>query len=221
MKQNKINIKGIEDYIKSLFIDDVTGHDWLHIDRVRNVAYHIAQTEKVSSMAVIEASSLLHEIFDYKMLLSKEKPSESDVARLLSDAGFLKKDVAKVIFIVNNCSWSRDYFERKKIKDIEIQIVKDADKLDSIGAVGIARTFLYGSANIRPAFVPKGSAKEFKTIEEYRLSKSDSTIHHMIERMVKVQATLYTTTAKRIGKERHDFTINFINHFIADWYRYV
>ena len=214
MTQNGRDIKLIEDYVVSLFETDTSGHDWLHIERVKNTAIYLAHQENIENTDVIEASCLLHEIFDYKLQEHIGRISEQNVQSILEDAHFNKCEILQILGIIKNCSWSKEYFEELESDSIEINIVRDADKLDSLGAIGIARSFMYGFKNVRPAFKPGGTAKEYRDLQQYRKENSDSTIHHIIERMLKVQGMLRTKAARQIAEERHNLTLTFLNHFI-------
>ncbi|MFD6442492.1 HD domain-containing protein, partial [Peribacillus sp. NPDC060186] len=187
MKQTIIELT--EKYVYNQLNSDASGHDWFHIDRVRKLALHIAREEKKGNEFIIELAALLHDIPDDKL--------NQNV-----DAGWRKLDdwfreinldvdtVKEIKQIIDTISFSSGHVQ---LPSIEAEIVQDADRLDAIGAIGIARTFAFGGKKGQPMYDPSLIVREKMTKQEYRTGKSSS-VHHFYEKLLRLQDMLNTCT---------------------------
>lgn len=210
MNQTMIDLT--EKYVYDQLKSDASGHDWFHIDRVRKMALHIAKEERKGNEFIIELAALLHDIPDDKLNRDADEGSKKldewfDEIKLEIDS------VNAIKQIINTISYSSGQL---KLPSIEAEIVQDADRLDAIGAIGIARTFAFGGKKGQPMFDPSLSIRENMTKEEYRTGKSSS-IHHFYEKLLRLQDMLNTCTAKRIASERHEYMVRFLEEFNKEW----
>lgn len=202
-----------EDFVKNTLGDDSTGHDWYHIERVRRNALHIQEQEQKGDRFVIEMASLLHDIPDGKLNSSEEVGVERLQAFLtgLELSEGIKDEITGIIFSI-----SFKGGQQGSLPSFEAQIVQDADRLDAIGAIGIARTFAYGGKKGQPIYDPNVSVREEMTIEEYRNGKSSS-IHHFYEKLLKLTGKLNTDTAIKMAGQRQEFMEVFLQQFYSEW----
>lgn len=191
-------------YTKNKVRNYDTAHDWDHIDRVRNLAVFIAKKEN-ADVTLCEIAAILHDIADHKF--------NKDISAIIQDLkGFFKdydypEEKQKIIFdVILDSSFSKK--SNSDNYDIVFKIIQDADRLDAIGAIGIARTFSYGGAN-NFAMANKESINNEK--------HNDTTLSHFHQKLNLLFDSLHTTTAKSIGKSRHDFLLTFQKQFISEW----
>jgi len=214
MNKNQI-IKNTENFVKKALSKEGTGHDWWHIERVRNNAKLINKTEK-SDDFVIDLTLLLHDVGDRKVI--KQENDDYSIAE-----NFLKKQkvsgevVEHVMFIIKNMSFSKSLNGQKEEASKEFYIVQDADRLDAIGAIGIARTFAYGGSKERPLYDPTKKAQKINTTKNYKKLNSSS-FHHFEEKLLLLKNLMNTKTAKEIAKNRDDFMKKYIKQFLDEWY---
>jgi len=211
MNQKQIIIQ-IEKYVQDLHSGDSSGHDWFHINRVRNLAVHIAQKETANEF-IVECAALVHDVIDDKLhtdLSEQKRQLEELLMNLFED----KNQVDEIIYIVENISFKGG----NGIIPISLEgkIVQDADRLDAIGAIGVARTFAYGGKKGRSMFNPNFKIRENMTMEEYRSDQSSS-LHHFYEKILKLKDLMNTRTAFAMAEERHEYVEGFINQFMKEW----
>ncbi len=186
-------------------------HDVWHAFRVFNLAMRIQKAEG-GNKKIIAYASILHDIADRKVLGEEGlKLIEEFLKQKVSD-----KEREEIIRIIKSMGF-KGALEKEAFKTIEEAIVKDADKLDAIGAVGIARAFTYGGENQRLIFDPNEKVKLHKNREEY-LTSTTSTINHFYEKLIHLKGKLFTKTAKEIASKRHDFLILFLEEFFNEWW---
>lgn len=210
---NQLNIIEItEKFVKEVLGQDSTGHDWYHIDRVRKNALYIAEKEQKGNVFLIEMAALLHDIPDEKLNASKEagEGKLEDFLQTLAIDTTEKQHIKEIIYCI---SFSGGI---KLLPSIEAEIVQDADRLDAIGAIGIARTFAYGGHKGQAMYDPSVAVRENMTAEEYRKGKSSS-VHHFYEKLFKLKDRLNTESAKQIANKRHAFMEQFLDEFYNDW----
>jgi uncharacterized protein len=202
-----------EEFVKKTLGEDSTGHDWYHIERVRKNALYIYEQEQKGDRFVIEMAALLHDIPDGKLNVSEEAGAQRLQAFLekLTLSKGIKDQISRIIFSI-----SFKGGQKGSLPSFEAKIVQDADRLDAIGAVGIARAFAYGGKKGQPIFDPSLSVRGEMTIEEYRNGKSSS-IHHFYEKLLKLTEQLNTDSAKKIAKQRHEFMEMFLHQFYSEW----
>jgi uncharacterized protein len=213
MLHTSLIIEATEVFVKNQLSDDSTGHDWFHVDRVRNNAMLIAERELVGDRFIIEMGALLHDIPDEK-LNSNVQEGQNKLIHFLEEVQLSNDLSLKIIEVVNSISFRGG--EKKRLPSWEAKIVQDADRLDALGAIGIARAFAYGGKKGQPIYHPEYSVREQMTLEEYRNGKSSS-IHHFYEKLLLLKDLLNTDTAKKMADNRHRFMEEFLLQFYQEW----
>lgn len=204
-------LERIKNYVKQKLSKDQTGHGIDHINRVVDMAEKIAFTESCNRFIVISAA-YLHDVVDEKLVVEQEQ-AYFELINFLKEIDLTTNQIAEIITILKNISFSSNLKERKELT-IEGKIVQDADRLDAMGAIGIARTFYYGGHKKHLMFDPKENARANLTKEEYR--KSSTIINHFYEKLLLLKNTLNTSYAKKIGEKRHLFLESFLNEFLDE-----
>lgn len=208
-------IQTIKSKIKSQFESDSSGHDWFHIERVCKIAKQIA-TEEKANVFIVELGALLHDIADHKFVDNHEIEGQKRVHEILSYFPEISNDdIDAVQHIVLNCSF-KGGVTANKMKSLEGQIVQDADKIDAIGAIGIARTFAFGGKFGSILYDPNIKPIQHQTVESYQKNRTH-TINHFYEKLLNLKDLMHTTTAKSIAKERHEFMLQFLDQFYKEW----
>lgn len=211
MKQQQI-ISNIESYVQNIHSGDSSGHDWYHINRVRNLAVHIARKEKADEF-IVECAALVHDVIDDKLHNDIQQQKEQ-LFETLSNQLHNSDQVNAIMYIVENISFKGG--NGVIPTTLEGKVVQDADRLDAIGAIGVARTFAYGGKKNRSMFNPNFQIRENMTIEEYRSDQSSS-LHHFYEKILKLKECMNTPSAYEMAKERHTYVENFIEQFMKEW----
>lgn len=204
----------IENFVKSQHTDIETGHDWYHIDRVRKNALYI-QSKEGGDKLIVELAALLHDISDYKFNGGDEKLGGDISYETIVNHGGTSELAESVKTIVNSVS-----YKGANVKDtsssLEAKIVQDADRLDAIGAIGIARTFAYGGKAGNPIYDPEIPVQLHDTFEAYKTAKS-TTINHFYEKLLLLADKVHTDTAKQIAADRTEYMKQFLSHFYSEW----
>ncbi len=200
-------------FVRSELGEDVTGHDWFHVDRVRQTALHICMQEKAGDPFIIEMAALLHDIPDEKLNDSAEA-GKNKLDLFLQSISLSEETQNAIVQIIDSISYKGG--RSTELKTIEAKIVQDADRLDAIGAIGIARTFAYGGKKGQPIYNPNLNVREEMSLEEYRKGKS-TTIHHFYEKLLKLKDLLNTETAKVMAEKRHQMMEYFLEQFYLEW----
>jgi uncharacterized protein len=202
-----------EVFVKKQMGNDATGHDWFHADRVRRNALVICKQENSGDPFIIEMAALLHDISDEKLNESAEKGREKlDI--FLQTLKLPYDQAAHIKEIIETISFKGS--KRSALSSAEAEIVQDADRLDAIGAIGIARAFAYGGKKGQPIYDPEIKVRKEMSIEEYRNGKSTS-IHHFYEKLLKIKDRLNTDTAKKLAGNRHKMMESFLEEFYIEW----
>jgi uncharacterized protein len=206
-------VRMTEHFTKEKLKDDVTGHDWWHIDRVRKMALEIAKKEKADAF-VVELAALLHDIADWKF--HADEQAGGKVAReFLEKIEIEKTAVNHICEIIDNISFKGSGV-KSKISTIEGKCVQDADRIDALGAIGIARAFAYGGLKQRQLYDPAIKPVLHQTFQDYKNSKS-STINHFFEKLLLLKDLMNTETGKKMAEKRHQFTESFLQEFFNEW----
>ena len=208
-------INKTKDHLENKFKDENTGHDWWHMYRVWQISKHIAKSEPSADMFVVELGALLHDVADWKFNDGYLEAGPKAAREWLNGLQVKEGVILKVEDIVRNVSF-KGAKVKQNMKLIEGKIVSDADKLDAIGAIGIARTFAYGGANGIPMYDPNIKPIQHKTFKDYKNSKSH-TINHFYEKLLLIKDKLYTQTAIDIANQRHTFMKNYLDEFYKEW----
>lgn len=198
------------DYIRTLFEGDVSGHDYYHSVRVHDAAVTISETEG-GDIDIIRLSALLHDADDRKLFDSKDY----DNARsFMTDNGIPEDVQEKVVHVISQISFKG---KDSVVPDtLEGRIVQDADRLDAIGAIGIGRAFAYGGSRGRPMHVPGQAFLEDMDADTY-YSHENTTINHFYEKLLLLKDMMNTPTARELADGRHRFMESFLEEFYAEW----
>lgn len=216
MKKELI-LKKTEAFVKKTLASETTGHDWWHIERVRNNSRLINKKEKADAF-VIELAVLLHDVGDRKVI-KKEEDDYSIAEDFLNKNNITKEIVDEVMFIIKNMSFSKSLNNKKENVSKEFYVVQDADRIDAIGAIGIARAFAYGGSKERPLYDPTKKAQKLYSTKNYRKLKS-STFHHFEEKVLLLKDLMNTTTAKKIAQKRDEYMRKYLKQFLDEWNSY-
>jgi uncharacterized protein len=202
-----------EEFVKAELGKDSSGHDWHHIDRVRKNARLIWSKEKKGDWFIIEMAALLHDIPDDKL----NESEEAGWAKLDSFLHSIQIESERFSRI-KNCIETVSYKGGRVIEldSIEAEIVQDADRLDALGAIGIARTFAFGGKKGHPIYEPELNVRGQMTLEEYRHGDSSS-VNHFYEKLLKLKDKMNTEHAKQLAEERHRFMETFLDQFYSEW----
>jgi len=204
-------IQKTERFVELEFRTEGSGHDWFHIDRVRKMALRIGETEDCD-LFVVEMAALLHDLDDWKLI----KADEALKSEKWLDFIELDSEVAShILEIIEEVSF-RGAGTETPVKSIEAAIVQDADRLDAIGAIGIARTFAYGGHKSRLIYDPSIIPVMHNDFQEYK-SSSAPTINHFYEKLLMLKDRMNTKTAKTIAEKRHQFMIGYLVQFYEEW----
>ena len=203
----------IAEKVKNELSGDCSGHDWWHIDRVRKNAALIQRTEG-GDAEIIEMSALVHDIGDHKFL--KEGETQEEVLRsFLAEFDLPEKTLEEVIQIVSETSYKGADI-KTPCSSIESKVVQDADRLDAIGAVGIARTFAYGGSRDRLMYNPEQPPAEYGDFKSYSNNKSH-TINHFYEKLLLLKDRMQTETGREMAEKRTVYMQDFIAQFMNEW----
>ena len=198
-------------YVKDFFKKDFSGHDFYHTLRVYNLAKSIAKSEECN-MELVCLSALLHDVDDYK-LVGEEKEPFNNLKTFLKSQNYSYEGIEQICNIVSEVSFNG---KNTIPNTIEGKIVQDADRLDAIGAIGIARTFTYGGSIKRPMYIPNINPKENMASKEY-YENVGTTINHFYEKLLKLKDFMNTETAKSMPKHRHEYMQEFLKEFYDEW----
>jgi uncharacterized protein len=207
-------ISSAEHHARSRLEGRSCGHDFFHADRVRRAALRLQAVEG-GDARVIELAALLHDVADPK-LVSDPKKAEEDLEGFLRGLSLPWDAVDHVLRILAGMSFGKELSAKDAVKSIEFKIVQDADRLEAIGAIGIARCFAYGGSVSQPLYDPEIPERTVMTAQEYRSEKSSS-LNHFGEKLFLLKDGMNTATAKRWAEERHAFTVEFRERFLAEW----
>ncbi len=213
MTSNKI-IEAAEAFVKETLEQAEGGHDWWHIHRVRLLALKIGQSEG-ANLFVVELAALLHDIADHKFHNNNEDIGPAKALAFLTAQKCESHVIDHVIKIIENISFKGGN-KISKINTIEFKVVQDADRLDAIGAIGIARAFNYGGYKNRTLYdpdIPPILNMDKKTY----MNNKGPTINHFYEKLLLLKDRMHTQEGKKIAEERHTFMQQFLNQFYKEW----
>lgn len=193
----KEQLIAIEHYVYQLFHSDPSGHDFYHMRRVANLARIIAVEEK-ADLFICQAAAWLHDVGDKKLF---QHPQE-EIIKLNQFLASI--NIPEQIILAINDAFADTSFHKHKIpKTLPGKIVQDADRIDAIGAIGIARTFAYGGAKGQLIYDDE--------------NKKDTSLHHFYDKLMKLYELMHTETARKIAYERHQFIKTYVNQFLREW----
>lgn len=209
-------IKNTKEFVREALADAEKGHDWHHTKRVYQQAKAIAEREHANLM-VVELAALLHDIADPKFHNGDEALGPSMAAEFLATQKVEAGIIDHVCNIIRYMSFKNSLeATAPPFHSLEMSIVQDADRLDAIGAIGIARTFHYGGYKNRLMYDPEIPPEKELTKEAYKKSTAP-TINHFYEKLLRLKDMMHTETAKQLAEERHDFMLAFLQQFYREW----
>lgn len=211
---NRPKISKIENYVQKKMSGEATGHDYYHVDRVRRTAVLITKKHKETDPYIVEVASLMHDLGDWKVNNSNKTEGEI-IKEACDELGFENSVTELIVGIITKLSYSANV-GKKNTLSIEGQIVQDADRIEALGAIGIARAFAYGGKQGRILYDPKIKPVTFKNTKEYR-STTSPTVNHFYEKLFLIRSLLNTKEAKKIALKREKFMKDFLKEFYSEW----
>lgn len=202
-------------FVKEQLKDAESGHDWWHIQRVHRNALHILQSEEGANRLIVELGALLHDIADAKFHNGDEEKGPAIARDFLKLQGLNENTILQTEYIIRHISFKGGGNENIE-KTIELKIVQDADRLDALGAIGVARAFNYGGFKNRVMYNPEIAPQEYNSASAYHKSNAP-TINHFYEKLLLLKDKMNTRTGKRLALERHRFLEIFLAQFLAEW----
>lgn len=215
MKKDRL-VENTIAFVKQELENAEGGHDWFHIERVFNTSKLILKSEQADPL-IVQLAALLHDIADPKFHKGDENIGPDIARRFLGSQAVNEEVIDHVVLIIKHMSFknsldkSTDAFTSK-----ELQIVQDADRLDAIGAIGIARAFNYGGFKNRELYNPDVPPNLTMGKEEYKTSKSP-TINHFYEKLLLLKDKMNTTTGRKLAEGRHEFMLLYLDQFYREW----
>ena len=199
-------------YVKDLFKNDFSGHDFHHTFRVYKLATRIAESEN-ANIEIVQLAALLHDVDDIKLSPNTHK-NKDNAKKFLNENNIDKNTINLILEIISEISYKGK--DTTPSKTLEGKCVQDADRLDAIGAIGIARAFAYGGSHNRVMYDPEIKPNLNMNEEEYRKSTS-TTINHFYEKLFNLTSLMNTETAKKIANQREQYMKEYINQFLDEW----
>lgn len=213
MPKNNL-IKTAEKFTKEKLKNADPGHDFFHIQRVRNNAKLINKKERANWL-IINLAILLHDVGDRK-IIRREKDNYSIAKNFLLASKLDNEIIDSIMFVIENMSFSKTLNSKIKNATKELCVVQDSDRMDAIGAIGIARAFIFGGSRNRPMYDPNKKAQKINNLKNYKKMES-STFHHFEEKLLLLKNLMSTKTAKNIASHRHKFMKLYLKEFLAEW----
>ncbi|WP_339702853.1 HD domain-containing protein [uncultured Marixanthomonas sp.] len=213
-KPSEILINNTIAFVKEELKNAEGGHDWFHIERVYKNAMHISETEQVDTL-IVALGALLHDIADSKFHDGDEAVGPKKATDFLTSEGVSEEIIEHVVQSIKNISFKGGN-KTQAFHSNELAVVQDADRLDALGAIGIARTFNYGGFKNRTLYNPDIQPNLQMSPAEYKASEAP-TINHFYEKLLLLKDRMNTETGRRIAAERHVFMETFLQQFYAEW----
>lgn len=207
-------ILATEAFVKEKLSGEGTGHDWWHIERIRATARTIHAVEG-GDWFTIDLTLLLHDVGDRKVI-GKDEDDYTIAEAFLKNQHVDSAVIDHIMFIIKNMSFSKSLKNKREDASIEFYTVQDADRIDALGAIGIARAFAFGGSKSSPLYDPNAEIKEFTSTKEYRQTRT-STLHHFDEKLFHIKDLLNTDTAKKIAHGRDAYMRIFKQQFLDEW----
>lgn len=214
MKNNTDLFEEVKTIVEQKFRKESADHDWYHIERVLKLAEYIQNLEG-GDLLVVRLAALLHDISDHKLNGGIKNDCGRVSREILTKLNADKDLIDRVCSIVDKVSFKGAGVD-DEVESLELDIVRDADRLDAIGAIGIARAFHYGGKNNRSFYEPDLEPSLHSDFESYSSDKSH-TLNHFYEKLLLIKDRLRTKTAQKIGEERHQMMAAFVADFLKEW----
>lgn len=205
-------IEKTKEHVQTILTQYDASHDWSHIERVWRMARYLAKKEQ-ADLFIVELAALLHDIDDWKFNQNSEI---SKAKNWLCHLQLPQNVISQVCHIVENVTFKGNRVQTDLPKSIEEAVVQDADRLDAIGAIGVARAFSYGGYKKRPLYDPIIQSAQHTTFDEYKKHEG-TTLNHFHEKLFLLKDKMNTNSAKKIAEERHVFMENFVSQFLHEW----
>lgn len=202
-------------HMEEKFSGEATGHDWWHMYRVWQLSKQILSSEPGADRLTVELGALLHDIADWKFHDGDVEAGPQAARKWLEELDVPEAVIASIEGIIRRISF-KGAGVASNMKTIEGKIIHDADKLDAIGAIGIARTFAYGGANGREMYNPHIDPTMHQNFDDYKKDVGP-TINHFYEKLLLLKDRMYTKTGKRLAKQRHEYMEAYLKQFLAEW----
>lgn len=202
------------EHVRHMLHADHTGHDWWHIERVRKNAVRIAE-EQHADVFVVELAALLHDIADWKFHDGDDSAGPREARLWLEKLKVETEVIDRVCTVVKEVSFKGAGVQTLP-STLEGKIVQDADRLDALGAIGIARAFAYGGFKGNEIYNPEIPPILHQSFEEYKHGRS-TTINHFHEKLLLLKDRMNTAAGKRLAEERHRFLQTYLERFLAEW----
>ncbi|MCU0422038.1 MAG: HD domain-containing protein [Bacteroidia bacterium] len=212
---NETLINATINYVKQVLNGAEAGHDWWHVQRVHRMAKAIA-TKEGANVLVVELAALLHDIADAKFHQGDEKIGQEMAASFLHQMHVDETIINDVMHVIQHISFRKTFESNQTEISLACKIVSDADKLDAIGAIGIARTFNYGGYKNRAIYDPSVQPQKYSSALTY-VNSSSPTINHFYEKLLLIKDMMWTSTGKELAIKRHAFMEQFLKHFYEEW----
>ncbi|NVN16917.1 HD domain-containing protein [Muricauda sp. HICW] len=214
MEETQLILRTIN-FVKKELQDAEGGHDWFHIERVFNTSKLLLKYEE-GNATVVKLAALLHDIADPKFHGGNENIGPETAKNFLESLSVDGQTIDHVVNIIKHMSFKNSLEKGTMFTSKELQIVQDADRLDAIGAIGIARAFNYGGFKNRELHNPDVPPNLNMSKEEYKKSKAP-TINHFYEKLLLLKDKMNTKTGKKLAEERHQFMLNYLDQFYREW----
>jgi uncharacterized protein len=215
MDKTTVIEKTIE-FVRTTLLDAEGGHDWWHVYRVWTTSKYIAQFEDVD-VFIVELGALLHDIADSKFHGGNEDIGPQKAKEFLQSEGVSDEIISHVQNIIQNISFKGGKLPQN-FKSIELDVIQDADRLDAVGAIGIARAFNYGGHKGRAIYNPEIKPDLNMSKEQYKNSNAP-TLNHFYEKLLLLKNLMNTATGKKLANERHEFMVAYLDQFFKEWGR--
>lgn len=210
-------IDATAEHVRKILSEESSGHDWWHIYRVWQLAQRIGRSEPGADTLVVELGALLHDIADWKFNDGSAEAGPQAATEWLTSQQADPEIIDQVVYIVRHISFKGGTNEHV-MQSLEGKIVQDADRLDAIGAIGVARTFAFGGHAGRPLHDPKEQPMTYANFEEFKKSlKGGTTVNHFYEKLLLLKDGMHTAAAKRLAEHRHAFMETYLEEFYDEW----
>ncbi|OCG17632.1 phosphohydrolase [Gilliamella sp. App6-5] len=206
-------IQAIQAFVKQKLANDFSGHDMAHIERVVRLTEQILQHEPKANAFIVIVSAYLHDVIDEKVVADVNQ-AIMELRNYLILQALTDNEIKMIFDIIENMSYRKN-LNQKKTLSLEGQIVQDADRLDALGAIGIARTFYYGGNKHHIMYDPDISPRTALNEDNYR--QGNTVINHFYEKLFLLKDKMNTPIAKKLAEQRHHFLVEFVNQFEKEW----
>ncbi|RRG18512.1 HD domain-containing protein [Weissella viridescens] len=214
--QEQAQLKALDAFMRKQLGQDESGHDTGHIDRVVQLAQHLLESEPTADAFITLAAATLHDTYDDK-LFADVAHAKQQVADKMSELQIADERQTAIFQIIDNMSWSKQRFGNPEPLDISGQIVQDADRLEAIGMIAVARVIQYGVQAHHALYDPSIPPRDLKTKADYRNPAGETMINHFDEKLFLLKDYLNTDEGKRIGAIRDAAMHQFVDQFKAEW----